>query len=510
MDLSSSKTIDQFKSPIRVAAKILLRSRETQKQRATTNRRTINKLKDDITKLRQENLQLKLVAQQSQSQLRSLEALFKRPENAPIELPADPPLPHHSYGPNMIALAINIACAVGLRAAENVIKTFFDWLQIKAPIPDWTSIRMWMCRYGVGLLEEPIERADDWILMADHSNQIGTDKVLVILGIRASHMPPSGQALRYEDMRVMAVVPGSNWQREDVAKQYKLVAQRVGTPLAIVTDGAVELRESAVGLENEGKIVMMFRDFKHVAANEFKRLLEQDNRFARFQTKLGQTRSAIQQTELAHFTPPSPKQKARFMNLEAQLNWAEMVLWQLSHPKSGGRQDITSKRMNAKLGWLRGFRDDIARWNRCQDIVSRSLTVINEEGLYRGSAENLKSALSFFGGCAASDALMNKLTSFVEESEQQLPAGIRVPLSTEILESSFGQYKLLERQHSKGGFTTLIAAFPALLKPCTAELVKQTFSRMTVSKLKEWTFNHLGRTLASRRQEAYQEATQPI
>lgn len=123
----------------------------------------------------------------------------------------------------MIALAINIACAVGLRAAENVIKAFFDWLKIKTPIPDWTSIRMWLCRYGVGLLEEPIERADDWILMADHSNQIGTDKVLVILGIRDSHMPPSGQALRYEDMRVMAVVPGTNWQREDVAKQYKLV-----------------------------------------------------------------------------------------------------------------------------------------------------------------------------------------------------------------------------------------------------------------------------------------------
>jgi len=58
VDRSSSKTIDQFKSPIRVAAKILLRSRETQKQRATANRRTINKLKDDITKLRQENLQL--------------------------------------------------------------------------------------------------------------------------------------------------------------------------------------------------------------------------------------------------------------------------------------------------------------------------------------------------------------------------------------------------------------------------------------------------------------------
>lgn len=117
--------------------------------------------------------------------------------------------------------------------------------------------------------------------------------------------------LRYEDMRVMAVALGTNWQREDVAKQDKLVAQRIGTPLAIITDGAVELRESAVGLENERKIVMMFRDFKYVTANQFKRLLEQENRFAQFQTKLGQTRSAIEQTELVHFTPPSPKQKAR-------------------------------------------------------------------------------------------------------------------------------------------------------------------------------------------------------
>jgi hypothetical protein len=510
VNVSSSKTIDQFKSPIRVSAKNLLRSRETQKHRAAVNRLNINKQRADNVQLRREILHLKLVAQQTQAQLHSLEALFKRTENAPIELPADPSLPHHSFGPKMISLAINIACTVGLRAAEKVIKTFFDWLQIKTPVPDWTSIRMWLCRYGVGLLEEPIEQADDWILMADHSNQIGTDKVLVILGIRACQMPPNGHTLRYEDMRVIAVVPGTNWQREDVAKQYKLVAERIGTPLAIVTDGAVELRESAVGLKNEGKIVMMFRDFKHVAANEFKRLLEQDNRFAQFQAKLGQTRSAIQQTELAHFTPPSPKQKARFMNLESHLNWAEMVLWQLSHPNSAGRTQITAKRMNAKLGWLRGFRDDIARWNRCQDIINRSLTVINEEGLYRGAAKNLRSALSFLGGCAASDALMNKLTSFVEESEQQLPEGIRVPLSTEILESSFGQYKLLERQHSKGGFTTLIAAYPGLLKHCTADLVKQTFSRMPVSKLKEWTSKQLGRTLACRRKQAYGEVTQPI
>jgi hypothetical protein len=37
-------------------------------------------------------------------------------------------------------------------------------------------------------------------------------------------------------------------------------------------------------------------------------------------------------------------------------------------------------------------------------------------------------------------------------------------MSTEILESTFALYKQLERQHSKGGFTSLLAGFGALLK----------------------------------------------
>jgi hypothetical protein len=38
------------------------------------------------------------------------------------------------------------------------------------------------------------------------------------------------------------------------------------------------------------------------------------------------------------------------MNLEAILHWAEMVLWQLSTPRSKGRQGIEAKRINRKLG----------------------------------------------------------------------------------------------------------------------------------------------------------------
>lgn len=505
MTPSSHKTIVQFKSPQREVARFLFRSRETQKARAKGKSREIELVRRENQRLRRENLQLQ--AQQAESQLRiaQMQIQIQQLQSAPVQLPVDPPLPYHTYGPSMISLAINLACTVGLRAAPAVMKTFFSWLKVNPRIPEWTSIRTWLCRYGVGLMELPIEHAEDWIFMADHSNQIGTDKVLVILGIRARDLPPIGRPLRYSDMRVLAVVPGSDWKREDVAKEYELLAKQIGTPMAIVTDGAVELRESVSGLENTGKIVIMFRDFKHVAANEFKHQLESDPRFSAFMTKLGQCRGAIQQTELGHLTPPSLKPKARFMNLESIFHWAEMVCWQLSTPRSKGRRNVEAKRMNQKLGWLRSFVKDIERWSRCQAIISKSLGIINEEGLYRGSSENLANALSFMGGCEASDQMISNLVSFVKDQEQQLREGMRLPGSTEILESSFGQYKLLERQHSKGGFTSLIAAFPALLTTCTPASVKETFIKVSVKRMKEWTSEKLGQTLNAKRQEAYAE-----
>ncbi|MFT4557778.1 MAG: hypothetical protein ACI93T_002293 [Porticoccaceae bacterium] len=46
------------------------------------------------------------------------------------------------------------------------------------------------------------------------------------------------------------------------------------------------------------------RDFKHFAANVLKKVVgDDDERFAEFTSQTGRTRSAIQQTELAHLSP---------------------------------------------------------------------------------------------------------------------------------------------------------------------------------------------------------------
>ena len=193
---------------------------------------------------------------------------------------------------------------------------------------------------------------------------------------------------------------------------------------------------------------------KHYAANVFEQLIGKDERFQAYLSKLGRTRSTVQQTELSHFTPPPQKPKARFMNLGATLRWGRMVSYHLSHCHSKSRQDITAGRMNEKLGWVRGFRGELAVWNRCQEVMQASLGFINRHGIYHGAAATLKTELDKLRSthppnCELSTTMSAKLLAFVEESEAKLPEGARAWLSTENLESLFGQYKRLGASTAK-------------------------------------------------------------
>lgn len=504
MVTSWHKKAKEFKSPAHVVSAFLLRSRETQ---AAKNQRLIEEMKELSAQLGRQEQQRQQQQQEINTLRRQVAELRKRNDEAKqsVNLPEDRPIGTHGFGARMISLSVNMARLVGLRGAARVLRLFFDWLGIEQDTPTRTSIRNWLQRLGIAELQQPLKPNEDLVVMVDHSNQIGTDKVLVALGVSASALPEPGKALKHEDVRVLEVKPGSQWKTENMEQEYKKLADRLGTPRAVLVDGAVELRDGAKCLENRRKDTIVLRDFKHFAANVMKRLLGNDERFQEVGGKLGKTRSAIQQTELAHLTPPSPKQKARFMNLAPTIRWMTMVVWLLRNPDATAREGISDERMRDKLGWVEQYADDIVAWQECQDVVSASLTFINEQYLFKGATDGLRSVIGDSLKHDKSKELAKRLIDFVHDAEQQLRPGERLPMSTEILESTFGLYKQLERQHSKSGFTSLLACLPALLKPNTPEGVTEAFGRVSAKDVKAWVKKHFGSTVASRRQAAYTE-----
>jgi len=405
----------------------------------------------------------------------------------------------------MISLAVNLARSVGFRGAVRSLKLFFQWLGIDHAIPGRTSIRNWFQRLGIDEMRRPLDSSESLVIMVDHSNQIGTEKVMLALGVNAAALPEPGEALTHEDVRVLEVKPGDTWKTANMEKEYEALADRYGVPRAVLVDGAAELREGAQCLKNRREDMIVLRDFKHYAANVVKSLIGNDERFKEVSGKIGCTRSTIQQTELGHLTPPSPKQKARFMNLSRTLGWLTMILWLLKHPEAAAREGISEERMEEKLGWVEEYAVEIAVWQECQDVVSASVTFINKQGLFRGASRELQTAIGKELAHDTSKELAQRLIAFVAESEVHLRDGERLPMSTEILESSFGLYKQLERQHSKSGFTSLLACLPALLKPITPDGVTAAFARTSVTDVTEWIQEHFPTTVTSRRHAAYAE-----
>lgn len=470
------------------------------------------RLREQCEELRRENKRLREDTRRLTKELEIATAILATTNDRPTE-PHDPlgerPLPRHQFCVRLIALAIEMAKRIGFRATADVLQTVFATLGITHKVPSHDAIEQWTLRLGVGELKDTFNKDQRVIWMADHSSQIGKEKVLLIIGIAIEDLRPPGQTLSLEHMKVLAIVPGTQWKKQDVQREYQRLAAQIGAPVYLLCDGATELREPAEKLRRDGKPTIVLGDLKHHAANLLEKQIGRSPAFISFMTLVGLTRNRVQQTELSHFAPPPLKQKSRFMNLAALLHWSEMTLYHLDHPDSEARQGISPERMEEKLGWLRKYASDIAQWSDCQRVIDQALSLINHDGLDQGTSDELTKLLAPWctdrQSAEPATQLALDLLKWVKAASDSLHPGDRAWLSTEVLESLFGRFKRLERQHSRGGFTRLLAALPTLCRRVTGSLVRLRFNQVQSGDVTSWIETKVGRTLAACRNLAYRE-----
>jgi len=249
-------------------------------------------------------------------------------------------------------------------------------------------------------------------------------------------------------------------------------------------------------------------DAKHKSACLLKRRLEKNVRWQEFQTQIGATRCAVQQTELAFLTPPAPKPKARFMNLGPQLAWAKRVLAILRAPPPSIAPWASAERLKEKLGWIEAFAPEVADWSQWQQVVDVAVGFVNRQGIYRGAARLMAKQFSQLDALGASATqLAAELVRFVRNEERKAEPAERFPGSTEVLESCFGKFKHLEKQQSRGGFTQLLLGFGAMLAKLTTATVRQAMRTSRTIDVKAWAEQNLGVTLFAQRKLAFAGAT---
>lgn len=392
---------------------------------------------------------------------------------------------------------------VSLRGVPRVLAIVADALGWELPIPHWTTGRLWLLRLGHALLTMALEQADDWAWVIDHSVQIGKDKCLVILGIRLSQLPERGSCLCHTDMHLVALVPRESWTRQEVDQALEAASKRTGIPRVIVDDHGVDIAGGVSFFQERHPQTVEIYDAKHKAACLLKSRLEKNPRWQEFNAKMAQTRCAIQQTEMAFLVPPGPRPKARFMNLAPSLQWAENVLAVLQDPPAVVREHVTRERLAEKLGWLREFVADIAEWSEWQRVVNVTVEFVDRQGVYRGAAKELRTELRGHQTHLSSQRLAGELLVFVVRQARRAKPGERFPGSTEVLESCFGRFKQLEKQQARGGFTSLVLGFGALLAATVTDVIKQAMQHSRTKAVFEWCRENLGTTLFGKRKLAF-------
>ena len=278
-----------------------------------------------------------------------------------------------------------------------------------------------------------------------------------------------------------------------------------------MVDGAVELRDAIDNVDWPGKTrPIALRDLKHFLANRLEARLKKDQDFEGYVAEVGKTRCAIQQTELSHLNPSSSKSKARFMNLKSMLEWGKMILWYLSDPNCQKEDDVTPERSQQKLGWIKRYDNQLARWNSYQQVISASLTWINENGISRNSARELKKVLQKLPEAELGKSLADEAIEFVRLQAMEIKPGERLWLSTEIIESVFGRYKQFEGQHSKGGFTTLLPSLASLLGRTSAKEITTALRQVPVKLVKQWIAKNLPNTNQAKRRRVSRQYRKSI
>jgi len=415
----------------------------------------------------------------------------------------------HSYSVTAIGLTLQMVLdsAVSFRACSLVVELVQEFLPQFHAAPAPNTVESWLLRLGLHELQRPKERADDWILLIDHTLQLGVRKCLLIVGIRQSTWEQLDQPLTHQDLTMLTLEPVVKSDGAQVARQLEAVVKQIGTPMAILNDEGSDLIKGAANLKDKHAETLVLNDIAHKAAVFLKRELLADSRWEAFVKHCGQTQPKVKQTELGHLAPPTLKVKARYMNLSPLICWGAKMLRLVEAAPAERPVELDGSRLEEKFGWIRNFATALVDWNDMAAVIERVLEYARIRGYHADASEELRQSLQPVVTTASGQRMATALIEFVKEQSKGIKPGHSLPASSEVLESLIGKGKRIQGQHSRGGFTKLILGMAASVVQITSDRVCEALETVRNADLIAWCERNLGVSLTAQRRQALPQIT---
>jgi len=470
---------------------------------------------------------------------------------------------HHALEVMQLSLQLYLHASFGCRGVSWVLRLLAGYLPLGVPAA--TTVLNWCYRLGLAVLRRPLPRRDDWIFVIDHTVALGALKCLVVLGIPASRLAESGYAPRHGDMTVLAVEVTANSTGVWVAAVLEQVSARTGVPVQIVCDHGSDLRKGIALFRQQAPSCVETYDISHAIATQLQAHWRDDAPWQAFLQQAGTTLSHFQQTDLAFLLPPRQRTKARYMAIDAHVDWAQCLIayhdrgdfsaigrpcvftadaWARLRAAQGHRRvdplrvligqryatraalcealhaagatalddlddafwrlaDRGYARFREAFAWVLPYRARLPEWTQTIAVSKTIQTVLKTQGLSRATPAAVQAELAMQEPLAAPvAAFRTRMLQHVEQEAAKLPIGATWLASSDIIESVFGHYKAFTARGPLKEVGRLVLLIPAFLSELTAPVIREAMASVRTIDVEQWVDTHLGASMLARRQRA--------
>lgn len=355
-----------------------------------------------------------------------------------------------------------------------------------------------MTRVGLYKLNSPKQHADDWALIIDNSIQVGTQKCLLILGVRLSQL--KWKALTFADVETLFMAIHKDYDKNFIFKSLEQAQEKIGKAVMVCADDGPDLRKG-VALFCEKYGIGRVYDTIHKIGTFLKGILEKDSEWQAFTKAVAEAKRKMQQTPAAHLMPPNQRTKSRFLNIDILTKWSVDAMSVLT-----GEEGHDKELLKKHCGWLLNHKELVECLKQFDLINKHVRQHIREYGLSSNTGKYIETLLE--GAMRSASLNVNaceyagKIIDFFDEHSKIVPFNQVWIGSSEIIESLFGKLKVLEQNQHKGGFTSLVLGMVACTGSLDHTIINKAILETKTKDVEAWKEQQIGKTFLSRRREA--------
>ena len=288
-----------------------------------------------------------------------------------------------------IVLSLFIIGHIGFRAISRVISILSPYLGIQGKTPCHQTIINWVNRYSLAKIwtysgppslvfdKNKIVNGAIWII--DESIGLGVGKILTVLELKIDHHSTHEGSPTLRDVNCVAISVAPSWTGESIADFLQQVIHITGKPASFLKDGGTNLEKGVRLLNERGFFCHSIDDVSHVVANLLKKEYTKHPSYEAFVSICGQASKKIKQTLLASLCPPKVSTKARFMNIQRLVKWAELIL--KHSPRGRASEGSIISKLRKSLGKLSEHKQFISRFLRDARPLLKCQEVLKTKGL---------------------------------------------------------------------------------------------------------------------------------